>query len=77
VRKKKITAAVQLIHQLFIVSITRPQTKADEIKVRWRHDFEARVLPHPLSKLLCQAHVFADVILQSLDTVMPNYEPQF
>src|SRR5713226_9214964 len=52
------------------------QPAADEIELRGRGEFEARIVVHPGGELLGQAHVLANVVLQAFDAVMPDYKPK-
>ena len=62
---------------LTLISMTScAQPEANKIELGGRGEFEARIIAHPGGKLLGQAHVLANVVLQAFDPVMPDHEPK-
>src|SRR6266436_4742621 len=80
-REVEVAAAIQPLHQeligtILVRTISRAQTEADEVELRGCGEFETRIVAHPGGELLRQAHVFANVVLQAFDPVMPDHEPK-
>ena len=75
VGKKQISALVQTVHDRLIRRVASLVPEANQVQWRRSRQFEPLVVPYPLGKLLGQPYMFADVILQSLDPIMPNHKP--
>jgi len=75
-REVQVAATIQPVHQELIGLISRAQPEEDEVKLGGCGEFEARIVAHPSSKLLGQSYVLANVVLQSLNPVMPDHEPK-
>src|SRR5258706_8899036 len=76
VREIQASALIESVHELLVVGVSGSQAEADKVQRRGSSQFEAGIASHPDGELLREAHVFANVLLQSLDSVMPDHEPQ-
>src|ERR1700678_536861 len=56
--------------------ISGAQPETNKIELRRSSKLEARILLNPAGKLLGQAHMLANVVLQTFDPVMPDYKPK-
>ena len=74
-RQIKATALVEAFHEFLVVVVSGAQTEADEIQRHWGGQFKARIVANPVGELLRDPHVLADMLLQSFDSVMPDYKP--
>lgn len=77
--KKKFAARIEGIEENFVeVAFGRFfEAEADEVECARRDEFEARIRGDKGFKEFGNADVFADVRLESADTVMTNDEPEF
>ena len=75
VGQEEVAARIEPLHQSLIRRIARAQPKADEIEHGGRGQFEARVIPHPSQEFLRQTNVFANVMLQTFNSIMPDHKP--
>jgi hypothetical protein len=73
--KVEVAAAIQIFHQPLVCAISRAQPEANQIKFAWSGQLKARVSAYPFRELLRQSDVLANVILQSLEPIMPQHEP--
>src|SRR5258708_10247916 len=76
VRQINVTAAVELFHQRLIDRVSAAMTKADEVQRDRGSQFESWIRPNPSRKLVGQPYVLANMMLQALDAIVPNHEPQ-
>src|SRR5882672_5791938 len=75
-RQIDVAAAVELFHQRLIDRVSAEMTKAYEVQRNRGSQFKSWVRPDPSRKLVGQPYVLANVMLQALDTVVANHEPQ-
>src|SRR5260370_6226510 len=90
-REVEVAAAIQSLHQeligmilvrmilvrtILVRTICRAQPEADEVELRGRGEFEARILAHPGGELLGETHMLANMVLQSFDPVIADDEPK-
>src|SRR5258708_1558022 len=75
-REEEIAAAIQTLHDGLVRLVAALVTEADQVQGRGCGKFKARVITHPLGELLRQLHVLPNVVLQTLDAIMADHEPQ-
>src|SRR5580693_6702705 len=75
-RKKQISAAVHAFHDGLIRLVPSFVAKTDQVQRHGRGQFKARIVAHPVRKLLRQFDVPANVMLQALHSVVPDHKPQ-
>jgi hypothetical protein len=75
-RKIKISTAIEPVHQILIAFVSTFVAETDQIQGHRRGQLKTVVVPDPRDKLLRQSDVLPDVMLQSLDPVVPDHEPQ-
>src|SRR5581483_656414 len=72
----QISTPVQGIHQLLSCVISRLKPEANQVQRRGRCDLEPFIPAHPIREVLREPHVLANMKLQSLNSVIPQHEPQ-
>ena len=77
VGEKQVSAAVQAVHDALIGGVSGFVPETNQVQWCGSSEFKAVVVPNPIREFLRQAHVLADVMLQTLDAIMPDHEPQF
>src|SRR5579864_4421266 len=76
VRQEQISTLIQPVHDRLIGRVPTLVPKTNQVQGHRRRQFKPGVLSYPICELLREPHMLANMMLQALDSTMPDYKPQ-